>query len=635
MRLALLLGSLALALALAAWSVQSPGPRPADAPLTRFSAARAMTDIEQIARAPHPVGSAEHARTRAYLRARLTQLGLQVSEQAGPLSPAAVQRLKRAGGDPAAANHQAINLIGVLPGQNRERGRSQPAVMLMAHYDTVVGSPGAADDSAGVAAILEAVRAIQARGPAERDLVVLFTDAEELGLDGARVFFGGHPLRDRIGAVVNLEARGGGGRAAMFETGREAGPTVQLFRRAAARADGGTTAASIAAFMYERMPNGTDFTVPKNRGIAGVNLAFIGRPDQYHAAHATPANLDQGAVQHLGSQALEAADALLRAPRLPGRGENLVYADIFGRWVIVHKQATGWVLLALAAALGGFAAWRARRGAGLTTGQVGQGLLDGLWFLTGGVVLLQAGRLLAGPMGSRASSSEVYYTLLRRLPWMEAGAVLTILALALAMLAGARRRRPRATGAAFAALTAVVLGGGGFSPALLAMGAAAVILSLWPGRESQAENTAWGGWLGLIALVFVLGCALQAAAPEAALLLVWPVLLAATAAALAAGMDPGLTRPLGLAPAAAATVAGGAWLMAMGHFVFLGVGMDLPGALALIALLVALFARPLAPEAKARRPVLLMAAACLIAGAGTTLGGQMLTPAPAVAEALP
>lgn len=628
MRLALLFGSLTLAFLLAVWTTQTPKPRPADAPAVAFSAGRAMIDIQQIARAPHPVGSPEHARVRAYLNDRLTQLGLQVSEQAGPLSPASVKRLERAGGDPGAADNQAVNLIGVLPGQDRE----QPAVMLMAHYDTVVGSPGAADDSAGVSAILEAVRAIQARGPAERDLVVLLTDAEELGLDGARVFFGGHPLRDRIGAVVNLEARGGGGRAAMFETGREAGPTVQLFRRAAAKADGGTTATSIAAFMYERMPNGTDFTVPKDRGIGGLNLAFIGRPDQYHAANATPANLDQGAVQHLGSQALEAADALLRASSLPGRGENLVYADIFGRWMIAHKQATGWVLLALAAALGGFAAWRARRGAGLTAKQVGQGVLDGLWFLTGGVILLQATRLLAGPMSSRAASPDVYYTLLRRLPWMEAGAVLAIVALVLLLLTGARRARPRVTGGALAVLTAMVLIVGGFSPVLLGLGVVAVGLSLWPGRD---ERSAWGGWLGLIALVFVFGCALQGAAPEAALLFVWPVLLATAAAALAAMIDPSLTRPLGLLPPAVMTVLGGAWLAGIGHFVFLGVGMDLPGALALVALLVLLFARPLGPETRTARLMLFAAAACMIAGVGLNVSAQLLAPAPAVAEALP
>ncbi|MFE9085060.1 M28 family peptidase [Brevundimonas sp. NPDC003935] len=625
MRLALLLGSLTLAFLLAVWTTQVPRPRPLDAPVAAFSAARAMTDIEQIARAPHPVGSAEHARVRAYLSDRMTQLGLSPEEQSGPLSPGSIRRLKKEGGDPQAANNQAINLIGVLPGKDR----SQPAVMLMAHYDTVVGSPGAADDSTGVGAVLEAVRAIKARGPIERDLVVLLTDAEELGLDGARIFFGGHPLRDRIGSVVNLEARGGGGRAAMFETGREAGPTVDLFRRAAMRADGGTTATSLAVFMYEQMPNGTDFTVPKDRGVGGLNFAFIGRPAQYHAADSTPENLDQGALQHLGSQALEAADALLRAPALPAKGPNTVYADVFGRLMLSHSAAMGWGLLGLTALLGGFAAWRARRATGLTAAQVGRGLLDGLWFLSAGLVLAQAVRLLAGPMSSRAASSETYYVLLHRLPWMEAGAVLTILALALLFLTGARRSRPRVIAGTVAVLTLLTLLIGGFSPVMLGAGVIAAALSLWP---VKATTTTWGAWLGLIALVFLLGCVVQGAAPEAALLFVWPALLAAVVAALAALISPGLTRPVGLIPAAVAGVLGGAWLMGLGHFVFLGVGMDLPGALALIGLLALLFLRPLSPPVSAVRPVLIGAAACLILACGLSLAARFAEPAPAATE---
>ncbi|WP_313471832.1 M28 family peptidase [Brevundimonas sp.] len=625
MRLALLLGSLTLAFLLAVWTTQVPRPRPLDAPVAAFSAARAMTDIEQIARAPHPVGSAEHARVRAYLSDRMTQLGLSPEEQSGPLSPGSIRRLKEEGGDPQAANNQAINLIGVLPGKDR----SQPAVMLMAHYDTVVGSPGAADDSTGVGAVLEAVRAIKARGPIERDLVVLLTDAEELGLDGARIFFGGHPLRDRIGSVVNLEARGGGGRAAMFETGREAGPTVDLFRRAAMRADGGTTATSLAVFMYEQMPNGTDFTVPKDRGVGGLNFAFIGRPAQYHAADSTPENLDQGALQHLGSQALEAADALLRAPALPAKGPNTVYADVFGRLMLSHSAAMGWGLLGLTALLGGFAAWRARRATGLTAAQVGRGLLDGLWFLSAGLVLAQAVRLLAGPMSSRAASSETYYVLLHRLPWMEAGAVLTILALALLFLTGARRSRPRVIAGTVAVLTLLTLLIGGFSPVMLGAGVIAAALSLWP---VKATTTTWGAWLGLIALVFLLGCVVQGAAPEAALLFVWPALLAAVVAALAALISPGLTRPVGLIPAAVAGVLGGAWLMGLGHFVFLGVGMDLPGALALIGLLALLFLRPLSPPVSAVRPVLIGAAACLILACGLSLAARFAEPAPAATE---
>src|SRR5690606_2604779 len=109
---------------------------------------------------------------------RMEGLGLEVGTWSGPISRGAADYLRRMGGDPAAAGYQAVNLVGVLPGRNPDL----PAVALMAHYDTVPLSPGAADDSAGVAAVLEAVRALRARGPAERTLVVLLTDAEEIGL---------------------------------------------------------------------------------------------------------------------------------------------------------------------------------------------------------------------------------------------------------------------------------------------------------------------------------------------------------------------------------------------------------------------------------------------------------------------
>ena len=110
------------------------------------------------------------------------------------------------------------------------------------------------------------------------------SDGEELDLDGARVFWGGHPLRDRIGAVVNLEARGGGGRAMMFETGIGNAETVALFADSAPRIGGGVTSNALAVFVYRQMPNGTDFTIPARRGVQGLNFAFIGRPEQYHAA---------------------------------------------------------------------------------------------------------------------------------------------------------------------------------------------------------------------------------------------------------------------------------------------------------------------------------------------------------------
>lgn len=619
MRWALFLGSLAAALLIGVWALQVPTPRGADAPATDFSAARAMTDVRAIAARPHPVGSADHARVRQYLFGRMAQLGLAPAQQAGALSPESVERLTRWGGDPAAAGNQAVNLVGVLPG----RDPATPAVLMMAHYDSAWGSPGAADDASGVAAILEAVRAIQARGAPDRTLVVVLTDAEELNLDGARIFFSEHPLRDRIGAVINLEARGGGGRAFMFETGSGNAGTIDVYARAARRADGGPASSSLAVFVYETMPNGTDFTIAANRGLGGMNFAFIGRPSQYHSPTSTPDALDQGALQHIGSQALEAADALLRGPALPQTGRNAVFSDYLGLAVLSHSPGFGWVLLWLTAVFGGFAAWGARHATGLGAADVGRGMLSGVWVLATGMVVAHGVRVLAGPMSSRAGSAEVYYTLLRRLPWMEAGTGLAMAAVALALLAGREALGRRVLAGVVLLFVALGLILGGFDPVAVGAGVLALGLSLW---SLSAPRTVWGGWLGLIGLIFVLGCAVQAAAPEAALILVWPGLLASLAAAGAALLGARLERPRALLPAVVATVLGGPWILSLSHQVFLGVGMDLPGVLSLMTLLILLLVAPLAPRTKA--PLAAAAAACLILACGVSLTARFAEPAP-------
>ncbi|CAN7270467.1 M20/M25/M40 family metallo-hydrolase [Brevundimonas sp. LjRoot202] len=621
MRLYWLVGALALALLIGVAALQVPSPVGASAPPTAFSAERAIADVRELAQRPHPVGSADHARVRDVLLRRMAELGLQTSTQSGPISRGSARYLRRIGGDPEAANFTATNLVGVLPG----RDPSLSAVALMAHYDTVPGSAGAADDSAGVAAVLESVRAIRARGPADRTLVVLLTDAEEIGLDGARVFWGGHPLRDRIGAVVNLEARGGGGRAMMFETGRGAAETVALFGRAGVRADGGVTTNSLAAFVYERMPNGTDFTIPKDRGVQGLNLAFIGRPEQYHGA-SSPEALDRGAVQHIGSQALESADALLRAQVLPARGADRVYADLFGRVVLDHAPATGWGLLALAALLLAGATWRARRRAGLTFADLGRGAVDGVWFLATGLVLTQAVRTLAGSIAARAESADAYYTLLARLPWMEAGAALTVLALGMAVLGGRGRPDRRVTAGAIAAAAVLALALGGLNPIVIGAAVVAIGLSLAPGLAAQ---TPWGGWTGLIALVLALGAVAQTVAPQTAFLFLWPALPAAGVAALAAFVDPGLTRPRSLGPVAFVAAIGGGWLVALSHPVFLGIGLDLPGVLALMGLLALMLVRPLSPGRGAVRPWLMAALAVLVLGGALSFAARSAEPAAA------
>ncbi|WP_296817666.1 M20/M25/M40 family metallo-hydrolase [Brevundimonas sp.] len=515
-------GALVTAVLLALWAIQPPAPRGADAPAGAFSAARAMPDVEMMARQPHPTGSPENARVRDRLLARLTEMGLEPRVQR-----ASVLRAWQPG---YGAGAWVENIIAVLPG----RDRTGPAVVLMSHYDSAPGSPGAADDAAGVAASLEVVRALVASGEdRERDLILLITDAEEQGLLGAQAFFESHPLRERVGAVVNLEARGSAGRAFMFETGPDNGAMIGLYQRAVRQ----PTGTSLATYLYSVLPNDTDFSHPRDLGVAGFNLAFIGEPFHYHSPTSTPAELDQGSLQHIGDQALDLTRALVTTGALPGRAPDAVFSDVFGLFTVTYPAWGGWLLILVSGLVLAGMIITGERAAGPRVRGVGVGLAAGL-----GVLVLSMGLARLALIGTGASIDFVEVRpLLGRLGAFEA--VLFVAGLAAALGVGWLACRGRGRG------------------------------------ERPWELPA----LGVLTLGWLIAVGLQAFAPEAAPVAAWPV-LAGLLGALAA-------RRLGTAGWTAAAVIGGlgaAFMLALAHGVFLGVGWtnpEGPGAFALLALL--------------------------------------------------
>jgi hypothetical protein len=71
-------------------------------------------------------------------------------------------------------------------------------------------------------------------------------------------------------------------------------------------------------------------------------------------------------------------------------------------------------------------------------------------------------------------------------------------------------------------------------------------------------------------------------------------------------------------------------VLAMAHPVFLGVGMDLPGVLAVLGLLALTALRPLAPNAS--RVLAVLSAAVLLSGAAVAVWGTQARPAQAEAR---
>jgi Peptidase family M28 len=323
------------AVALAAWGMMPPPPREGTAE-DEFTLSRALVDLRAITRAPHPAGSAENARVREILAARLKAMGLGVEVQRGT----GVRQSPRAPEFVAIA--PVANIIAVLPG----RDRSQPAVAVMAHYDSVPFSFGASDDGAGTVAVLETARALIAGPQPERDVIFLLTDGEEMGLLGAQMFFDDHPLAKRIGVVVNAEARGSKGRAVMFETSPGNAELVDLWAAHAISPSGN----SISAAVYRLLPNDTDLSVPLIKGIPGINAAYAAGHFDYHSTTDSFATIDRATLQHLGDFTLTTTRALALAKALPAAAGDATYFDVLGLLVVRYPPWLGWVPLLFAGA---------------------------------------------------------------------------------------------------------------------------------------------------------------------------------------------------------------------------------------------------------------------------------------------
>lgn len=330
----------ACAIALALWD-RVPPSGDGD---TGYSLAEAKKVLVAIAREPRPVGSVGNAKAREYLKARFAALGLEVRTQDG-IGVRQANFDARRKGSVSVSPYQ--NIIAVLPGGDR----AGKAVAMMAHYDSAPWANGASDDAAGVAAVVETARVLSAGPKPARDVVFLVTDAEELGLIGAQAFFDRDPLAARIGAVVNVEARGSRGRAFMFQTSPGNAALIDLWAKNAVSPTGN----SLANNVYQKLPNDTDLSVSLAKGITGINAAYVDGLYDYHMPTDTIGNLDPAAMRHLGNFALTMTRALAMADALPARAGEAAYFDFFGLFVVRYAIWGGWVLLAAGFALLAFA----------------------------------------------------------------------------------------------------------------------------------------------------------------------------------------------------------------------------------------------------------------------------------------
>jgi hypothetical protein len=316
--------------------VQPPRVVADTAPPEEFSSARAMRHVRAFAQRPHPTGSEEIERVRRYIVGELAALGVRAEIQEASVVPTQA----RAGWPAPAA--RVRNIVARVAGTSNSR-----ALMLAAHYDSVPTGPGASDDGAGVATLIETMRALKSGPPLRNDLILVFSDAEELGLVGARAFADAHPWMKDVGLVLNFEARGAGGPSLMFETSDGNGALISGMAEAAPH----TVANSLMYAVYKRLPNDTDMTVYKRAGAAGLNFAYADRITSYHTMLDSSDVLDERSLQHHGSYAVALARRFGQTDLSNLRSPDAVYFNALGPLFIHYSERWVWPLTALVCVL--------------------------------------------------------------------------------------------------------------------------------------------------------------------------------------------------------------------------------------------------------------------------------------------
>lgn len=302
------------AIALSLLRTRPPAVVPADAPQTDFSAERAILHAGPISQEPHMTGTPEIYKVRDYILGELAEIGLEAELQ---------RTLEQ---NPLRNDEVALaeNILGRIPGT-----KPSGAIVFIGHYDSPPHSPGAGDDGAAVAVMLETARAVMAGSPLANDVIFLFSDAEESTIGGAFAAHT-HPWMANAALVVNLEMRGTSGPVYMFETGPENGRVIPEFAKAVPY----PATSSLMRDVYTNMPNNTDFTAYRDAGYAGFNISVLEGSTHYHAPIDTVDKLDPRSLQHHGSYTLGIARHFGELDLGNLKADDAVYFDLLGSTLI-------------------------------------------------------------------------------------------------------------------------------------------------------------------------------------------------------------------------------------------------------------------------------------------------------------
>ncbi|KAL8161710.1 hypothetical protein V2J09_013199 [Rumex salicifolius] len=300
-------------------------PLTSDSPLDRFSEGRAMEHLRVLSKDidGRQIGRQGYRQAADYILGKLQSL----KERANPNFRIEVEENTVNGsfnmmflGHSISLGYRAHTNI-VMRISSIHSLETDSSVLVNAHFDSPVGSPGAGDCGSCVASSLELARLItDSVWVPPRPIIFLFNGAEELFMLGSHGFMTTHKWRDTVGAFVNIEASGTGGPDVVCQSGPGSWPSF-VYAKAAVY----PMATSAAQDVFNVIPGDTDYRIfAKDYGdIPGLDIIFLLGGYFYHTALDTLERIVPGSIQARGDNLIRVVKTFAGSSMLYNASERV------------------------------------------------------------------------------------------------------------------------------------------------------------------------------------------------------------------------------------------------------------------------------------------------------------------------
>lgn len=337
-------------------------PLAADAPLDRFSEARAIQHVQVLA---HDIDGRQEGRqglrdAAHYIKSQLEMM----KERAGHNVRIEIEdtvvngtfNMLFLGHNLSFGYRDHPNILMRI--SSTDSDSSDPSVLINGHFDSPMGSPGAGDCGSCVASMLELARLIVDSGwTPPRPIIFLFNGAEELFMMGSHGFMTTHKWRENVGAFINIEASGSGGLDLVCQSGPGSWPSLVYAQSALY-----PMANSAAQDIFPSAPGDTDYRMfATDYGkIPGLDVIFVLGGYFYHTSFDTVERLIPGSIQARGENLFSVIKAFTNSSKLRNSfereslgaagadseydNERAVFFDYLSWFLIIYSKKQALVL---------------------------------------------------------------------------------------------------------------------------------------------------------------------------------------------------------------------------------------------------------------------------------------------------